>query len=340
MISNLAVKYNQFTHRTLALPILVFYPTARCNSRCVSCDWWRADGKDDLSLDEIRGFADELPALGVRLIVLSGGEPLLRRDVFQIADLFRAQGAKLHLLTSGLFLERDAGHVASRFDQVTISLDGHTPELYRQIRGVDALALVERGVRQLEQTAPRLSVRARGTLHRHNFRELPALIDKARAMGLAQISFLAADVTSEAFGRARHPGSTRGLLLNEDEVREFAAVVEETLRTHADAFATRFVAESPDKLRRLPRYYGAQLGLNEFPPVACNAPWVSAVVEADGTVRPCYFHRPLGNIRDKPLAALLHDDLRDFREGLDVSSNAVCERCVCTLKVGLRTRLW
>src|SRR5262249_39768667 len=133
LTSNLAVKYNERTHQTLALPVLIFFPTARCNSRCISCDWWKSDGKDDLSFEEIREFTQQLPALGVRMVVFSGGEPLLRRDVYEIAELFRNQGIKLNLLTAGLFLERDAEKIAQQFEQVTISLDGHTNALYQQI---------------------------------------------------------------------------------------------------------------------------------------------------------------------------------------------------------------
>jgi len=339
LATNVLTQLNVVAHRTFALPLLIFYVTARCNSRCVSCDWWKSDGAADLTLDEIRALADDLPALRTRLVVFSGGEPLLRRDVFEIADVFRTQGLRLHLLTSGLFLERDAEQVAKRFEEVTLSLDGHRRDLYRQIRGVDGLEVIERGVRKLKTCAPQLPVRARSTLHRHNFRELPHLIDKAKALGLAQISFLAADVTSEAFGR-RSETSTRGLLLTEGEVQEFTRVVEETLVSHAQDFASRFVAEAPDKLRRLPRYYAAQLGGNPFPPVACNAPWVSAVVEANGAVRPCYFHPSVGNIRQKPLSQILQQEMRAFRANLDVSNNAICARCVCSLKMGLRTRLW
>lgn len=338
--ANLAVKYNELTNQTLALPILIYYPTARCNSKCISCDWWQSDGAEDLSFDEIRGLVKQLPALGVRMVVFSGGEPLLRRDVYEIADLFRARNIKLYLLTAGLFLERDAEKIARRFDQVTISLDGHTTALYQKIRGVDALALVSRGVKKLAQHAPHIPIRARSTLHRHNFRELPQLIDKARELGLQQISFLSADVTSEAFGRTRDASSTRGLLLNSDEVAEFTEVVESTIVSHAADFASHFVAESPDKLRRLPRYYAAQLGLGEFPAIACNAPWVSAVIEADGNVRPCYFHAAVGNTRNKPLRELLNGEMNSFRAALDVHENEICKKCVCTLKVGMRTKLW
>ncbi|HUL01628.1 MAG TPA: radical SAM protein [Gemmatimonadales bacterium] len=342
--SNLLVRLNQATDRTFVLPILMFYPTARCNSRCVSCDCWKADGVGDLTLEEIRRLTDELPALHTRLVTFSGGEPTLRRDVYEIAKMFRARGVKLHLLTSGLFLERDAAAVVEHFADVTISLDGHTASLYEEIRGVNGLGVVERGVRRLKSLAPRLPVRARSTLHRHNFRDLPALIDKAHAMGLDGISFLSADVTSESFGRAAVGGAASlpqlgTLLLSTAEIGEFAQVVERAIVTHASDFTSRFVAESPDKLRRLPKYYAAQQGLGPFPPTLCNAPWASAVVEADGTVRPCFFHRAVGNIRERSLREILATDMVEFRRGLNMAADPTCQRCVCTLQVGLRTPL-
>lgn len=339
LAANAAIKYNQATNRTLALPLLIFFPTARCNSRCISCDWWRSDGASDLTVDEVRTLAAQLPRLHTRLVLFSGGEALLRSEVFELADIFQAQGCKLHLLTSGLLLDKHAGQVARRFQQVTVSLDAHTAPLYQAIRGVDALALVERGVAHLQNIAPELPIRARSTLHRYNFAELPHIIDKARTMHLKQISFLAADVTSEAFG-PRAQGGMRGLLLDDVEVRDFERVVEDTIRTHGDDFRTGFIAESPDKLRRLPRYYAAQLGMGEFPPVACNAPWMSAVVEADGNVRPCFFHTAVGNVRNTSLTEILRNEMVAFRQGLEIQANETCRKCVCTLKVGLKSRLW
>ena len=65
----------------------------------------------------------------------------------------------------------------------------------------------------------------------------------------------------------------------------------------------------------------------------CNAPWVSAVMEADGTVRPCFFHKPIGRVDS---ATTLFDVVNGpeaiaFRAALDVATNPVCQRCVCSL---------
>ena len=338
--TNLLVKLGEATGQTHTLPMVLFAPTARCNSRCLSCDWWRADGKSDLTVDEVRRLAAELPALGTKVVVFTGGEPLLRPDVMELAGLFRAQGLRLQLLTSGLALERHAAAIAERFEMVIVSLDGHTPELYQRIRGVDGLGVVTAGVKKLRALAPRLPVRARSTLHRHNFSHLPDLVAKAGELGLDQISFLAADVSSEAFNRGLpQANETRGLLLDEGETLEFGRAVEAVIATQARAFAEGRVVPGPDGLRRLVQYYRAQLGLAPFPPVDCNAPWMSVMIEASGAVRPCFFHPAVGNLRERPLAQLLRDEMPAFRRTLNVPDNPVCARCVCTIKVGLRSAL-
>ena len=91
----------------------------------------------------------------------------------------------------------------------------------------------------------------------------------------------------------------------------------------------------PVKLRRIAQYFAALNGDGAFPRTICNAPWVSTVVEADGTVRPCFFHRALGNLREQPLETILNSpEAIAFRRGLDVRGDPICRRCVCTLKLG------
>jgi MoaA/NifB/PqqE/SkfB family radical SAM enzyme len=333
------VRMSEALNRTLVLPVVIFHPTSRCNSRCVSCDWWKSSGATDLTLAEIDALADQLPALGTRLVIFSGGEPLLRPEVFEAARLFTSRGIALHLLTSGVLLDRCTDDVARHFERVIVSLDSPTDEGYRSVRGVQALATVERGVARLRRIAPSVPLTARATLHRMNFWQLPQLIEHARAMALDGISFLAADVSSLAFGRARTIDPSP-LLLDRDEVARFDAIVAEVAETFRADFLSGFIAESPEKLRRLPRYYAAIRGEGPFPSVACNAPWMSLVVEADGRVRPCFFHDYIGNLRDETLQAIVADRLPAFRARLDVSTNPVCTRCVCSMRTGFRSTPW
>src|SRR5581483_9794382 len=128
------------------------------------------------------------------------------------------------------------------------------------------------------------------------------------------ISFLPADVSSRAFGRDR-AADPSALALDADEVREFRTIVERTIAAYAPDFDSGFIAESPERLRRLPRYYAALRGEAAFPTVSCTAPWVSVVVEANGDVRPCFFHEPVGSIRAATIDAIVGDNLARFRGG-------------------------
>jgi len=104
------------------------------------------------------------------------------------------------------------------------------------------------------------------------------------------------------------------------------------LRDLEPLFRNRFIAESPAKLQNIYSYYAAFYGRNPFPYKKCNAPWVSTVVEADGTVRPCFFHAPLGNIHEAPLDEILNSpDALSFRRNLNTNSNGICNKCVCYL---------
>jgi hypothetical protein len=71
------------------LPLVTLYLTERCNSRCVTCDYWRY-GRADMSFDAIKRMLPSLERLGTQVALLSGGEPLLNPDWAPIAELLRA----------------------------------------------------------------------------------------------------------------------------------------------------------------------------------------------------------------------------------------------------------
>jgi radical SAM protein with 4Fe4S-binding SPASM domain len=67
---------------------------------------------------------------------------------------------------------------------------------------------------------------------------------------------------------------------------------------------------------------------------------VSVVIEADGTVRPCFFHRAIGSIRRESLSEIVQQHLPEFRTEWSGGANATCERCVCSLKTTWRSAPW
>jgi MoaA/NifB/PqqE/SkfB family radical SAM enzyme len=83
-------------------------------------------------------------------------------------------------------------------------------------------------------------------------------------------------------------------------------------------------------------YYKGLLGTHDFPKKICNAPWVSAVIEADGEVKPCFFHASYGNINNNNFIDIINSPSAiSFRKKLNMEKDPVCERCVCSLYVGL-----
>jgi len=312
-----------------ALPLLTLYLTERCNSRCISCDYWRT-GRRDLSPEQLDALLPGLRQLGTREVLISGGEPLLHTGWAEIADRLRAQGLRLWLLTAGLSLAKHAQAAAERFERITVSLDGADRSGYAAIRGVDAFNAVCAGIRAAVRAGAAVSLRV--TVQQANFRALPELVALARELGAASISFLAADVgNATAFGRedAQHvPG---GMAIGAAELDDFAAVLDKLEQREAAAFASGFIEESPAKLRRLHAYYAALAGRGAFPPVRCNAPEFSAVMQADGSVRPCFFipGPDAAAVRDLP-AALNGEAMRTLRADIAAGRRPECERCVCS----------
>ena len=309
-----------------ALPLLTLYLSERCNSRCVSCDYWR-HGKCDMSLDDVTRMLPDLKKLGTRVVLVSGGEPLLNPQWAEIAGLLRANGQRLWLLTAGLALAKHARQVAELFETVTVSLDGSSAASYAAIRGLDAFDVVCQGIRAAVRAG--LTVGLRVTVQRRNFRELIQLTSLAQALGARSISFLAADVGSaHVFGRQEGESAADIALLAQD-LPVFANVLDQLEREHAAAFASGFILESPAKLRRLLDYFSAVRGLGDFPEVRCNAPEFSAVLEADGGLRPCFF------IPGPPTVAGLEQSLnaasmQALRADIKAKSRAECARCVCS----------
>jgi MoaA/NifB/PqqE/SkfB family radical SAM enzyme len=326
------------THRIRSLPIVVLMPHSRCNCRCVMCDIWKANrDRRELGRGDLAPHLEALRRLRTRWVVLSGGEALMHSNLWTLCELLKDDlGAKVTLLSTGLLLRRHAAQVTRWTDETIVSLDGPR-EVHDAVRGVPrAYDKLADGVAALREVAPRYRVSGRSVVQRRNYRDLAGTLDAAREIGLDRISFLAADVSTEAFGRAVPWDGERaaGVAPDLDEARELAEGIERLVAERAADFAAGFVAESPEKMRRIARYYLALNGGGDFPPPRCNAPWVSAVIEADGAVRPCFFHPVLGNVRERGLAEILNSPAAvAFRRGLDVARDPVCRKCVCSLRL-------
>jgi MoaA/NifB/PqqE/SkfB family radical SAM enzyme len=324
------------THTIAALPVVILMPHSACNCRCVMCDIWK-DNKNlkQLTEQDVTGLITSLKKLGTQQVAMSGGEALLNTNFFKLCAILKKEGIKVTLLTTGLSIKKHAEQLIAWVDEIIVSLDGDEP-LHDAIRNVPgAFSKLKDGVEHIKSIAPNYRITARIVIHRLNFRNWDAIIKEAKMMGIDQVSFLPADVSSHAFNRqmAWEEPKQHEILISEKELPELQEMINRITTNTAD-FETRFIAESPEKIQQVYEYYAAFYGLNPFPFKKCNAPWVSTVIEADGSVRPCFFHDVIGNIREASLATILNSEKAiRFRKTLDMSVNSACVKCVCSLNL-------
>jgi MoaA/NifB/PqqE/SkfB family radical SAM enzyme len=311
------------------LPLVTLYLSERCNSRCVTCDYWR-HGIADMSLESVRRLVPDLARLGTQVALISGGEPLLNPEWPQIAELLLGQGIKLWLLTSGLSLAKHASRAAALFGAITVSLDGTDPATYQAIRGLDAFDKVCEGIRAVAQTSTPVGVRV--TLQRANYRQLPQFVHLARELQARHVSFLAVDVANpHAF--ARQDDFTSDLALRPEDLPALEGILDEMEREHVADFHSGLIVDSPRKLRRIHQYFCAVCGTAPYPAVRCNVFEYSAVIGATGRVHPCFFiSGPQRNVWGDQLSELLNGEpMSALRAHIRTGARPECARCVCSL---------
>jgi MoaA/NifB/PqqE/SkfB family radical SAM enzyme len=316
------------------IPILMLNVHSHCNCRCLMCDIWQRDTHASVRAADLERHRISLQRLGVRHVVLTGGEPLLNTDLVSICAFFRELHIRLTLLTTGLLLKKRAEEIAASFDDVIISLDGPAA-VHDSIRRVPgAFELIRDGIAAVRLHRSNLRITARCTVQKANHLHFEETVNAAKEIGLDAISFLAVDTSSDAFNRPLlWPVARQSeVALTPEETDAFEQQVEQLIATRSQDFAAGFIAESPQKLRKIVQTFRVHLGQASAVAPVCNAPWVSAVVEIDGAVRPCFFHPPIGNLQSSDLeSVLLGESAQRFRASLDMPNNDVCKRCVCSL---------
>jgi Fe-coproporphyrin III synthase len=321
-------------HIVRTLPILIIHAHSSCNCRCVMCDIWKNRENKIFGVRELKPQLESIRRLGVRWIVFSGGEPLMNPELPQVCSILREEGIRLTLLSTGLLLRKYSDAVSNAFDDVIVSLDG-PPAIHNAIRRVEAaFELLGDGVLALRQLRPDIRIAARSTIQKANHGHLLETARAAKSLSLNQISFLPVDVASNAFNRSliwptEHQAE---ISLSLQELVTLESEIETLIRDADKEFGPGFIAESPAKLRRITGHFRAQLGLEPAQSPRCNAPWVSAVLEVDGAVRPCFFHSSIGNLKNSTLEEVVNSpQALGFRAGLDIPNNSICKNCVCSL---------
>jgi len=294
-------------------PLVVWNVTLRCNLRCAHCyiDASSAAAAGELTTDEARAMIDDLAAMGVPVLLFSGGEPLLREDIFELAPYAASKGVRPVLSTNGVLITddvakriRDAG-----FQYAGISIDG-TEEHHDRFRAAPgAWRRSWEGLQRCLQHGVRGGVRF--TITRDNAAQLPAVLEETVRRGVPRFCMY----------HLVYAGRGAELAARDVPVAEKRAVVEwladrarqlgeggtelEILTTdnHADGiYLWRRIAQGGGdgaEVMDLLRRHGG-----------CSAGRKFANVGPTGDVHPCQFwtHVSLGNIRKRPFSEIWSDE--------------------------------
>ncbi len=325
------------THVIQSLPIVILMPHSACNCRCVMCDIWKANHRlQQLTEENIAGLLTALKTFGTKQVLMSGGEALLHDNFFRFCQILKSEKIRISVLSTGLALKKNAQQMVQWVDDVIVSLDGDA-SMHNAVRNIPgAFVKLAEGIAAIKAVDPAFKITGRTVIQRQNFRIWPKIIDTAKSLGLNQISFLPADVSSHAFNREVVWDQERQheIMPGAADLPELKAVITALLLNYEKDFTTHYIAEPPEKIKQIYQYYASFYGLNPLPYKKCNAPWVSTVIEADGTVRPCFFHQAYGNIKNDALETIVNGkEAVNFRKQLDMDTNATCLKCVCYLNL-------
>ncbi|MBK8907071.1 MAG: heme d1 biosynthesis radical SAM protein NirJ [Rhodospirillales bacterium] len=322
-------------------PVVIWNLIRRCNLRCKHCYSISADidFPGELSTGEIYRVMDDLKAFRVPVLILSGGEPLLRPDIFDISRRAKAMGFYVGLSSNGTLIDEAniAAIAAVGYDYVGVSLDG-IGATHDAFRGADgAFEASMRAVRLCRNHD--LKVGVRFTLTMDNAHQLPSLLALVEAGGidkfyLSHLNY--AGRGNKNRGDDAHFETTRCAmdLLFETCLRSIEAGRDKEFVTgNNDADAVYLLhwaqARFPDRVEHL-RAKLAQWGGNASGVNVAN-------IDNVGDVHPDTFwwHYSLGNVRDRPFSEIWQDTTDPIMAGLKRAPRVVKGRCGACAHFGI-----
>jgi radical SAM protein with 4Fe4S-binding SPASM domain len=169
------------------IPRLVFWEVTKgCNLRCIHCRATATQLSAPTDLSTLAGLEiiDQIAAFASPILVLSGGEPLFRNDIFRLARHATDRGLRVALATNGTMVTRDVARDISEAGvrRVSISLDGADARTHDAFRGIPgAFEASVQGLRNLRALG--MSVQINMTIAKHNAHQLPQVLDLAKSLG-------------------------------------------------------------------------------------------------------------------------------------------------------------
>jgi 12,18-didecarboxysiroheme deacetylase len=303
-------------------PVVVWNITRKCNLKCIHC-YAQADEKDfegELSTEEGKRLIDDLAEFKTPVILFSGGEPLVRKDLPELAEYAVSKGLRAVISTNGTLIDMDMAKKLKEIglSYVGISIDGteETNDRFRGQQGAFKKAL--EGVRNCMKAG--IKVGLRFTINKSNFREIPAIFDLLEEEGIPRICFyhlvyagrgsdlIKQDLTHEESRETVDLIMDRTKQLYEKGIKPEVLTVD----NHCDApyLYMKLKDEEPERATEVLDLMKMNGGNSTGVGIGC--------VSWDGTVHPDQFwrHYNIGNIRERPFSEIWTDLSDNLLAGL------------------------
>jgi radical SAM protein with 4Fe4S-binding SPASM domain len=314
-------------------PVVVWNLTAQCNLHCMHC-YASARTRPlpgELTTVEGERLLDDLADMGVPVVLFSGGEPLMRPDIFHLAAYARRRGLRTVLSTNGTLVDAamarriaDAG-----FSYVGVSLDG-LEAVHDRVRGQrGAFRQALQGLSLCRRLGLRVGIRF--TVHRKNVDQLPHIFDLAEAEGIDRLCVYHLAYAGRG-EKIRHldlsPWETRQVVdyifrRAEAWAARSSPVEVLTVDNHADnAYLLMWVqARHPERAEEVHRLLLWNGGNQSGVAVASIDPLGHVCIDQFS------WHRPLGNVRERPFSSIWNDDRHPLLKVLRQRPRPIEGRC-------------
>lgn len=314
-------------------PVVVWNITNRCNLKCRHCYAHAKARPDDneLSTAEGRQLIDDLAAYKAPVLLFSGGEPLMREDLPELAEYAVKKGMRAVISTNGTLIDRDMAAVLKKIglSYVGISLDGRR-EINDVFRGVDnAFDQAMRGIDHCREAG--IKVGLRFTINKFNAAEIPAMFDIVEQHRIPRICFYhlvyAGRGSAMIDSDLTRAESRRAVDLILDRTRDLhdRGLPKEvlTVDNHADGpyIYLRLLKEDPDRAAQVLELLKMNEGNSSGRGIGC--------VSWDGEVYADQFwrHHSFGNVRQRPFSTIWEDTTEPLMARLKEKSKYVQGRC-------------
>ncbi|WP_028323979.1 12,18-didecarboxysiroheme deacetylase [Desulfatirhabdium butyrativorans] len=314
-------------------PVVVWNMTQRCNLRCIHC-YAQATEKtaaDEMSTEEGKALIDDLASFGSPVILFSGGEPLVRPDLPELAEYAVQKGMRAVISTNGTLITPQMARTlkAIGLSYVGISLDGMEP-VHDRFRGVPgAFRKALDGIRNCQEAG--IKVGLRFTINRHNAAEIPAVFDLLEEMDIPRACFYHLVYAGRGSRMVEEDCSlqqTRAivdLIMDRTKALHDAGKPKEilTVDNHADGpyVYLRLLRENPERAKEVLSLLEMNEGNNSGRGIGCVS-W-NGEVYADQFWR----HHSFGNVRKRSFSQIWTDPADEFLMQLKDKKRHVTGRC-------------